>query len=60
MFLNLLVTIETSLGNEITWLSNPNLLYKDSSIEKYIIGWYWAATILSSVGFGDITPANSI
>jgi hypothetical protein len=27
--------------------------------EKYIWGYYWATTIMLTVGFGDITPRNS-
>jgi hypothetical protein len=30
-----------------------------SYIERYVVGAYWGATILSSVGFGDIIPASS-
>jgi hypothetical protein len=25
-----------------------------------VIGWYWGATILSTVGFGEITPSSKI
>jgi hypothetical protein len=54
--LNLLAEVESSYVSE-TWLTDNNLSYS-SNFEKYIIGWYWGATILSTVGFGDITPKS--
>ena len=57
--LNLVVTLENYYGLHNTWLSNPNISY-NSQFEKYILGWYWGATILSTVGFGDIIPYNNI
>jgi hypothetical protein len=24
-----------------------------------MVGWYWGATVLSTVGFGDITPVST-
>lgn len=59
MMLNLLVSVEHYFNIENTWLSNENLSYS-SNIEKYVIGWYWGSTILSTVGFGEIIPANNV
>ena len=58
MALNLMVIIEKSLHIPVVWLDNSNISY-NSNIEKYILGWYWGATILSTVGFGEIIPANN-
>lgn len=59
MALNFMVTIENAFNVYDTWLNNENLSYS-SPIEKYVIGWYWGSTILSTVGFGEIIPANNI
>lgn len=42
-----------------TWVEDNGITF-DSDFEKYIVGWYWGATILSTVGFGDITPKSKI
>ena len=42
-----------------TWVQTPALDIT-SDIQQYIAGWYWASTILSTVGFGDITPVSNI
>jgi hypothetical protein len=49
--------IEKSQGIEMTWVEGNNLNI-GSEIEQYIVGWYWGATVLSTVGFGDITPVS--
>jgi len=59
LILNWVVTLEHFYGIQTTWLSNPNLSYS-SEFEKYVLGWYWGATILSTVGFGDIIPYNNV
>jgi hypothetical protein len=59
VFLIWLVTVENYYGIQTTWLSNPNLSY-GSNLEKYVLAWYWGCTILSSVGFGEITPYNNL
>ncbi len=59
MVLNLMASIESSFNIDNHWLNNQNLTYS-SSLEKYIIGWYWGSTILSTVGFGEIIPANNV
>jgi len=30
----------------------------DNCVDKYLLSLYWAVTVLSSVGFGDITPGT--
>jgi hypothetical protein len=53
ILLNLIAIIEMNHGYHTTWLtSESNNLQYDGNFEKYIIGWYWSATILSTVGFG--------
>jgi hypothetical protein len=41
------------------WLDNLHYT-GGSNIDKYILGWYWGATILSTVGFGEILPVNNV
>lgn len=55
--LNLLAIIEIHLHISPTWVEDNGISF-DSDFEKYIVGWYWGATILSTVGFGDITPKS--
>ena len=57
LLLNVLADVEISLGETKTWL-NDNSFKAESNLERYVVGWYWGATILSSVGFGDITPSS--
>ena len=59
IILNILANVEQSLGQKVTWLNN-NSIGATNNIERYIAGWYWGATILSSVGFGDINPASKL
>lgn len=56
--LNLLASLQNARGITHNWLSNTDLEY-ESNLEKYVIGWYWGATILSTVGFGEITPVST-
>lgn len=55
--LNLLAQIESSQHLGQTWLTGNDIVYS-SSLDTYIIAWYWGATILSTVGFGEITPKS--
>ncbi len=48
---------EKTFNINYTWLESNNLQIT-SDLQQYIVGWYWGATILSTVGFGDITPAS--
>ena len=57
LVLNLMAEAESYWGQPITWLSANNFDV-GSQFERYVAGWYWGATILSSVGFGDITPSS--
>ena len=45
-----------------TWLDrleeNGFVFNRNSEFELYIVGLYWASTVSSSVGSGDIVPAN--
>lgn len=58
MFLNLMADVEIRLGQYDTWVSHHSHSLS-GDYDRYIVGWYWGATILSTVGFGDISP-NSI
>ena len=49
--LNLMATIEKSFNIPVVWLDNSNISY-GSNFDKYILGFYWGATIFSTVGFG--------
>lgn len=41
-----------------TWVVANKVSY-NSNLELYVVGWYWGATILSTVGFGDIIPGST-
>ena len=55
---NFLASVEEKFGVEHIWILDNNL-EAETSFDKYIIAWYWAATILSTVGFGEITPKST-
>ena len=58
LLLNLLRKVERASGSTQTWVEANNLP-ADSELELYLLGWYWASTILSTVGFGDISPSST-
>jgi hypothetical protein len=37
------------------WLKLKNL-QESNWIDQYVWGYYWATTIMLTIGFGDITP----
>lgn len=45
-----------------TWIDrleeNGFIFDRNSELELYVVGLYWASTVSSSVGSGDIVPAN--
>lgn len=45
-------------GIEATWIEE-NGFQNCVDFELYIMGFYWAATILATVGFGDIVPLST-
>ncbi|GBG32779.1 Potassium voltage-gated channel subfamily H member 6 [Hondaea fermentalgiana] len=66
-FLGIIPYLEGStLSDSENWLGN----YLDSNLgldpeevppgEIYLISWYWATTILTTIGFGDITPRTNL
>ena len=46
-------------GVQTTWVSKSGL-GNVPNYELYLYGWYWSCTIISTVGFGDITPGSKI
>lgn len=44
-----------------TWIIkyDPKLINEDNEwFSQYIFAFYWSATTMTTVGYGDITPAN--
>lgn len=58
LFLNLIRNVEMASGEHNTWVEANNLTARNG-LELYLLGWYWASTILSTVGFGDISPSSN-
>lgn len=56
--LNLLSQVQIHNGIDETWLKRYGMA-DSSDFERYLCGWYWGATILTTVGFGDIAPASN-
>jgi hypothetical protein len=46
-----MATIERSFNIPVVWLDNSNISY-GTNFDQYILGFYWGATIFSTVGFG--------
>ena len=57
LFLNMMRNLEIASGESITWVEANDLTARNA-LELYLLGWYWASTILSTVGFGDISPSS--
>jgi hypothetical protein len=55
LFLNGMSKIQNS---DQTWIQS-NGLQDSSPFELYIHGYYWASTVMATVGFGDITPGSN-
>ena len=51
-------------GDRYTWIDrleeNGFVFNRNSNWDLYIVGLYWASTVSSSVGSGDIVPANPL
>jgi hypothetical protein len=56
--LTLALILMARIKEDDSWLVSRDL-YDEVWSEKYIWGYYWATTIMLTVGFGDITPRNS-
>lgn len=48
----------TKLTKQNNWLVTKNLTHAHWS-EIYIWAYYWATTVMLTVGFGDITPTTT-
>ena len=46
------------MGYQTTWAEVYSPNDELSAGELYLLGWYWASTILCTVGFGDIVPVS--
>ena len=47
-------------GVQYTWIEGNSLTQvATKNYEIYIYGMYWSCTIMSTVGFGDITPISN-
>lgn len=56
-FLSLLLILMAEVDPANSWLTKLNI--QDATwYEQYIWGYYWGTTVMLTVGFGDITPAN--
>ena len=44
-------------GVKVTWVEKSGF-ENVKNYELYIYAWYWICTIVSTVGFGDISPAS--
>ncbi|KAL4488010.1 hypothetical protein ABPG72_009348 [Tetrahymena utriculariae] len=59
LFWHGLVQLEINNGITNNWLATKNLL--DASIyDRYIYSFYFLAVTMATVGYGDITPQNTI
>mmetsp|Transcript_11570 Transcript_11570/g.22761 ORF Transcript_11570/g.22761 Transcript_11570/m.22761 type:complete len:549 (+) Transcript_11570:691-2337(+) len=53
----------TSADNWLGYYIENNLGYDPDTLpagDVYLISWYWATTILTTIGFGDITPRTNL
>lgn len=57
LFLSLFAHVEKSSGIKVTWIEH-NGFAGSENYKIYVYAWYWSCTIVSTVGFGDITPAR--
>ena len=62
-FLALILIVMSKLehieGVKTTWIEKSGF-EQVKNYELYIYAWYWSCTIISTVGFGDITPASKL
>ena len=53
------VAINTTSSEYTSWVVKYGIM-DNSILEKYINSLYWSTTTMASIGYGDITPQNTI
>lgn len=51
---------EPTVENQTTWYINFNLETYESTLEQLVVSLYFALTMLSTVGYGDLFPMSSL
>lgn len=58
----LIARIENYFGSDC-WAAHSGILFNeahDARVSEYIVALYWAITVLTTVGYGDIVPVTNV